>query len=83
MKSTSSASFWLISSWLRASSSSTSPASDRRSIPEEKLPSAPVRMIVRISSSAAASFQASSSRANMVIVIALRRWGRLRVTIIV
>ena len=52
-------------------------------MPEEKLPSAPVRMIVRISGSSAASCQASSSIANIVMVIAFKRWGRLRVTIIV
>ena len=56
-----------------ASGSSTSPASARRSIPEEKSPSAPVRITQRMSSFAVTSSHASASSANIVRVIAFLR----------
>ncbi len=44
-----------------ASGSATSPARARRSMPEEKSPSAPVRITQRMSSFAVTSSQASAS----------------------
>ena len=61
-------------------SSSGSPAIARRSAPDEKLPSAPVRMMQRMSSSALASAQASAMIASIVPVKALSRFGRFRVS---
>ena len=65
-----------------APSGSTSPAIARRSMPDEKLPSAPVRMAQRRSSFSLSSCHASAMRANIVSVIAFFRFGRFMVTII-
>ncbi len=65
-----------------APSGSTSPAIARRSMPEEKFPSAPVRMAQRRSSFSLSSCQASAMRANIVSVIAFLRFGRFIVTTI-
>jgi hypothetical protein len=55
----------------RSSVASTSPDMARRSIPEEKLPPAPVRMHTRISGSSDACCHASAMRANICRVMAL------------
>ena len=54
-----------------SSQSSAAVFSQPRSAPEEKLPSAPVRMITRHSGSSLASCQASAMRENIVNVRAL------------
>ena len=51
-------------------------------MPDEKSPSAPVRITHRMSSFAVTSSQASASNANIVSVIAFLRWGRFSVTTI-
>ena len=56
---------------ISVSVSSASPAIARRSAPEQKLPSAPVRMIERTSSSAHASTMASYIRTSIAPVSAL------------